>query len=99
MQALKALVIGMAVLIVLGMGLLVYGIATRVGGERVLTKVPEGFGTVEAELPPGASVRSVSLSEGVLVVELAMPDGGARILLFRLDERRQLGTVVLERPR
>ena len=66
MQALKALVIIMGVMIFAGMGLLVYGLMTRVSGEDDSARVAaaEAFGKVSATLPAGAEVRVFDLATG-----------------------------------
>lgn len=95
MQALKAAVIGMGVLIVIGMGLLVYGVTSGFGslGDPAAGK---GFGTVRARLPAGATIAGTTLDGDRLLVRLALPDGGGRLMIFHLGDGRQIGTVELE---
>ena len=99
MQALKALVIFMGVLIFAGLGLLVYGLLTRVGGED--TAEPErpqslkAFGIVESTLPAGATVFRVSVENGSVVVEVRQSDGGVEIRLFDLSTGAAGGTIRL----
>jgi len=71
MQALKALVIFMGVLIVAGMALLVYGLVTRTGGDgRVAGEGAMTTGGVAAGDPAG----TVPL-EPFGTLELSIPDG------------------------
>ena len=95
MQALKVVVIGMGVLIILGMGLLAYGVTVGFGslGERASAK---GFGTVRARLPAGATVVRSTHEGDRVSVHLGLPDGGARIMIFHLGDGRQIGTIELE---
>lgn len=99
MQALKALVIFMGVLIFAGMGLLVYGLMTRVGGEDIAE--PERpqplkpFGIVESVLPAGATVGRVSVENGSAVVEVRRSDGGVEIRMFDLATGAAGGTIRL----
>ena len=83
MQALKALVIFMGVLILAGMALLVYGLVTRTGGgERAAAGAPGematvptlpaptivDFGTLELAIPDGCSIAGSELAGDRLVV-------------------------------
>jgi hypothetical protein len=99
MQALKALVIFMGVLIFAGMGLLVYGLLTRVGGEDIAEperpRTFKQFGIVEANLPAGATVGQVSIEGGNAVVEVRRADGGVEIRLFDLSTGAANGTIRL----
>lgn len=95
MQALKALVIGMGVLIIAGMAILVYGLTGKVGTSLSSKPSPAAFGTIRANLPAGASVDTVHVEDGNAVVHLVMPDGGAQIMVFRLSDGRQTGTIEL----
>ena len=73
MQALKIVVILMAVLILAGMGLLAYGLATRVaggGGDGGGGDGGESFGVVEVPLPPGCSIAGTEVAEGRLILRL-----------------------------
>ncbi len=71
MQALKIVVILMAVLILAGMGLLAYGLATRVaGGGGDGGGGGESFGVVEVPLPPGCSIAGTEVAEGRLILRL-----------------------------
>ena len=103
MQALKALVIIMGVLIIAGMGLLVYGLMTRVSWDEVASQ-PErapatavsAFGAVSSALPAGASVVSVSVDKGRAVVHVRLAGGGAEIRLFDLATGAASGTIQLK---
>jgi hypothetical protein len=85
MQALKALVIFLAVLIVAGMALLVYGLMTRTGGDdggQVAAGAPAAgamgaprtpavdFGTLDLAIPDGCSLAGSELSGDRLVVHV-----------------------------
>ncbi len=82
MQALKALVIGMGVLIVAGFVLLVIGLANKFsqGGK-------EGFGAAEVAVPDGCSVVE-TLAEGdrlLLRLEGPAERGCAQIVVVDLE--------------
>ncbi len=100
MQALKALVIFMGVLIFAGMGLLVYGLLTRVGvdddGEQATAVMVKPFGLVEATLPAGATVADVSVETGRATVQVRLPDGGVELHVFDLATGAAHGTVRLK---
>jgi len=103
MQALKALVIIMGILIMAGMGLLVYGLTTRVSwDDRVAREdsalVPSSasFGRVASNLPIGASVVSVAVDRGRAVVHVRLPNGGAEIRIFDLMTGAATGSIQLK---
>jgi len=91
MQAAKILVIIMTAALVAGLGLLVYGMATRTAS---LGDGPEPFGTVDAAVPPGAAVKAMVADEGLLYLHLTAP-GGERILVLEGRSGRQLGEIGL----
>ncbi len=98
MQAIKAIVIGMGFLIVAGMAILVYGLTS--GFET--SKSADGaaaFGTIRATLPSGATVQGTDLDGDTMLVRLGLPDGGVRIMVFRLSDGRQIGTINLQSQR
>lgn len=96
MQALKALVIFMAVLIVAGMALLVYGLVTRTGGgDGSLFGGGTAAGGVDLPVPEGCAIAGAELSGERLVVRL---DGLAerdcqQVLVVDLASGRLLGRV------
>lgn len=64
---LKGAVIGMAVLIAIGMGLLVYGVVTKTGPKSAgsepqptSSRQPKAFGTVTVPLPDGCQVQELA---------------------------------------
>jgi hypothetical protein len=107
MQALKAVVVVMAVLIVAGLGLLAYGLVTKMGGSPKSDNIAShdagadmnkarqysAFGTVETELPPGARVVGMAVNDGRIVVRVELPDGGHSLMVFSVDTGAQLGTI------
>lgn len=99
MQALKALVIIMGVLIVGGMGLLVYGLMTRASWEsedkrRAAPSVP--FGEVVSTLPEGATIARISVDGGRAIVDIRLSDGGAELRVFDLATGAPAGNIRLE---
>lgn len=81
MQVIKALVIGMGVLLVVGIGLLGYGLyrtSVKSSGPQAVS-VPlsgAGFGTVSVPVAPGSQVMEMRDVGGRLVVLLE--EGGTR---------------------
>jgi len=107
MQVVKALVIGMGFLILVGLAILVYGLTNKFGsssGPTATTSASSGtavpaFGTIRASLPAGATVAGVRMQDGAVMVHLTLPDGGAQIMVFRLSDGRQTGTIELQPQR
>ena len=96
MQALKVLVIFMAVLIVAGMALLVYGLVTRTGGgDSLFGGAGGGAADLELPVPDGCTIAGAELSGERLVVRL---EGLAerdcqQVLVVDLASGRLLGRV------
>ncbi len=107
MQVVKALVIGMGFLILVGLAILVYGLTNKFGStSSPASKSPTAgdaavpaFGTIRASLPAGATVAGVQMQGGAVMVHLTLPDGGAQIMVFRLSDGRQTGTIELQPQR
>ncbi|MHA1114488.1 MAG: DUF6476 family protein [Alphaproteobacteria bacterium] len=87
MQALKFLVIGMGVLIFAGLAVIVVTLASRNND----TGDAPPLVAHDIALPAGAELRDATLSEGRLVLRLAMPGGAARVLVYDLDDGRPVG--------
>lgn len=101
MQALKALVIFMGVLIVAGMALLVYGLMTRVSwddDERSAAAPPASFGEAVSTLPEGGSIAGITIDNGRAVVDIRLPDGGAELRIYDLATGAPAGNIRLEAP-
>ena len=79
MRGLVALVIGMAVLILIGSSVLVVVIAARLGGEREASNVP-----MPLQEPAGSKLVSAS-SDGKLLTLVLSGPGGQEIEVRDLD--------------
>ena len=95
MQALKALVIFMAVLIVAGMALLVYGLVTRTGGGSGSSGGGGGLTSLDLPVPEGCRIAGSELDGERLVIRL---DGLAerdcqQVLVVDLAGGRLIGQV------
>lgn len=106
MRAIKALVIGMGFLILVGLAILAYGLTNKFGstmsgggGESGNAADAVAFGTIRATLPAGATVATVQMQDGTAMVHVTLPDGGAQIMVFRLSDGRQTGTIELQPAR
>jgi len=109
MQALKALVIFMGVLIVIMMGVVGYGVVVKFGnvvdsGDPAAPAVPLAVpaaavgwgGNLHVPVPAGARVAETVVADGRMVVRLALPDDRQRYLIFDLGAGRQVGAIDLE---
>ncbi|MDE0058430.1 MAG: hypothetical protein OXI22_17575 [Defluviicoccus sp.] len=78
MPALKALVIGMALLIVAGLAVVAVTIANR---------TLDGGGPTDAAfaLPPGAEILETALDGGRIALRLRLADGSTAIHVYDLD--------------
>ena len=108
MQALKALVIGMGILILVAMAVLavtIYKRATTPGGETVMgdgsrTGGASGlsfgaFGSVDLPIPAGTQVEEMDTGDSRLTLRLRLDDGSTRIMVVDFASGALLGTLVL----
>jgi len=101
MRALKALVIGMGILILIGLAAVVVAVIQRAGDDgdddpstvRSGAPAERGFGDVRVRLPPGAQVIGTSADGGRLIVHLRLAGGEARILVIDLATGKRLGAI------
>lgn len=104
MQTLKALVIFLGVLIVIGMGIFAYGVAMKFGTVAdgndtagVVAPVPvKPWERVRISLPAGARVAETVVADGRMVVRLVLADDGQRYLIFNLEDGAKLGEIDFE---
>ena len=94
MRSLKASVIFMGMLIVIGMTLLAYGLTTKAGK---LATPATGFGEVGASLPEGAVIEETSVGDGRVVLRVGVPGGGQQLMIYDLETGASLGVIRLER--
>ena len=93
MGALKALVIGMAVLILAGLAVVAFTIAKRLG-PREGTGQPTTAAAVV--IPAGAAILETDLEGGRIAFRLRLPDGTMAIHIHDLADGRRIGTHRIE---
>lgn len=90
-RMLRAVVIGLGVLIVIAVVLLVVGLATRLGGHG------KGGGTAADAsgytLPAGAKIRSMQVANNRLIMDVE-EDGVDRVMIFNTDDGHLVGQIV-----
>lgn len=91
MRALKALVIGMGVLIVAGLIVVVVTIANRGGVAR-----PTGFDTAGLGLPAGSEIAAIEAVGDRLAVHVRIPGEGDRILIVDPADGTIVGRIAPE---
>lgn len=94
MKAVKFLVIVMGVLIVAGMGLLVYGMARQFDRIREAAE-PVALGDVDWTLPAGWRPLETAIGQGRVVLRAEGPDGAQALFLFDLEMGRPSGRIKL----
>ncbi len=101
MRALKAAVIGMGILILIGFVVVVVAVIQRAGGDGdggaapIQTASPAVFGDVRITLPAGAEVAGTSTDRGRLIVHLRLAGGASRVLVIDLATGKRLGAIDL----
>lgn len=93
MQALKGLVIGMGILIVLGLALVAYGLVSRVSETG---DAATGFGEVSLALPAGCSIAEARGHEGRLILRAEGPEerGCQQVIVVDMASGEILGRVL-----
>ncbi len=93
MRGLKALVIGMGVLIVAGVVFLLYAIIDKSG-----EKSAAGRSGLQAEiaLPAGAEVVETRVGDGTIVLRLRLADGTGRLLVIDPATGKSRGRIDLK---
>ncbi len=97
MRVIKAMVIGMAVLIVIGFVVIGVELSLRLLGTS-LTGPPAPDGprpTAGPGLPPGATVEHLAAAGDRLALHVRLPDGRDALYIMALDDGRILATVPL----
>ena len=100
MQALKVLVVIMALMILAGLTLLGAVIASRMAHRPPPTAAPTAaptavFRAAPIDLPAGARVAAMKLATDRLVLDIVLPDGNHQLLVIDLGTGRLLGSIPL----
>ncbi len=92
MQALKALVIGMGILIVIGLGFVAYGLVSRASK---LAPAEADLGDISLDLPVGCAIAEARAEAGRLIVRAEGPGerGCQQILVIDLESGKILGRI------
>ena len=98
LQVLKMLVVTMGLLIFVGLGLLAYGLATKIGGTAADGE-SQTAKPLNIMLPEGAEVSETKLDDNRLLVRLTLSDGSIKLLMFDLEDGRQTGTLNFKKAR
>lgn len=106
MQFLKSVVIGMAVLIALAIGFLIYGLVKKSSEPNwkpfaaITPAAPASdalppFGDVSLDLPPQCQIVSTYGESGRLIFELETAEGCPDVIVLDLATGKRLGSVRL----
>ncbi|MBL6933838.1 MAG: hypothetical protein ISR48_00330 [Alphaproteobacteria bacterium] len=110
MQALKALVIGMGVLILVAMAVLavtIYKRATTPGDETAEAEAglragaasgisSDTFGSVDLPIPEGATVEAMEAEDDRLILRLRLNDGSTSIMVVDIASGALIGNFLLQ---
>lgn len=106
----KIAVVVMGLMILAGLGVIAYTVATRLsgGGEKsaevpapVMVEAPAaqqvrtGFGNVQVTIPKGARLGPAQFDDGRMILQMFLADGSIRLLIFDLGSGTELGTIDL----
>jgi hypothetical protein len=94
MRALTAFVVVMGVVIVVGFGVVAAVIAGRMAAHERPAGT-HGFAARAIDIPKGARIEAMTAASDRLVLDLALPDGGRRIIVIDLATGSRLGTIEL----
>ena len=92
MQALKVLVIGMGILIVLGLALVAYGLVSRVSKTE---REAAGFGEVHLGLATGCTIAEARGHDGRLILRATGPEarGCQQVIILDMASGAILGRI------
>ena len=96
-RLLKAIVIGLGLLIVLGVAFIVYEVIGRAGGGAAVSAGDYGSATVK--LPDGARVIGMTGEDDVLSLLVEDANGGQRVITIDRRSGALLGVIELESMR
>jgi hypothetical protein len=88
-RMMKAVVIGLGVLIVIAVVLLVVGLATRLSGHGTATQSANAGAFL---LPPGAKILTMQIANNRLIMEV-QEKGVDRVLIFNTDDGHLVGQI------
>jgi hypothetical protein len=94
MRALNIFVWVMAVVIIVGFGVVAAVIAGRLS-HREAAGAARPFAAPAIPIPAGARVEAMAVSADRLVLDLSLPSGGRDILILDLATGTRLGTIEL----
>jgi hypothetical protein len=97
MRAMKILVTVMGIVIVVGFGVVAAVIAGRLS-RRESTSATHAFVASAIEIPHGARIEAMTASADRLILDLALLDGGRKIIVVDLATGNRLGTIELHAP-
>lgn len=96
MRGLKALVIGMGVLIIVGVVFLLYAIIQKSGEEAAMGRATSGEPVRAAvTLPAGAEVVETRLDSTTIVLRLHLADGSGRLVVIDRATGKAIGRIDL----
>jgi hypothetical protein len=97
MRGLKALVIGMGVLIIVGVVFLLYAIIQKSGDEASIGGVTRGIPVrLDVTLPAGAEVVETRLDSNTIVLRLRLADGSGRLVVIDRGTGKATGRIDLK---
>ena len=96
MRALKALQIGMAVLIFAGVVALILGIIDKTDElDSEISRSLANFGTTQIALPADSQIRESQLDGDKIMLRLTLADGGSQIILISANNGEKIGVIDL----
>lgn len=92
MRALKALVIGMGILIAAGLAVVVVTIAGRVGDKKPAEATANRpTGSAPIAVPAGATILETDLDSGQIALRLRLADGAMAVFVYDLKSGTRIG--------
>ena len=89
-NALKYLVIFMAILILAGLAVIAVTLISRGGVERQLSA---GFGKVALGLPEGTVIKQTSTGDGRALITVRLPDEREQVIVVDIETGRTIGVI------
>ncbi|WP_028465867.1 hypothetical protein [Nisaea denitrificans] len=102
----KIAVVVMGLMILSGLGVIAYTVATRLSGgdekpvatpasppaiASTVRQVATGFGTIDVAIPNGARLGAVQLDDGRMILRMNLQNRKVRLLIYDLATGKELG--------
>lgn len=95
MRALKAVVVVMGIMLIVGFAALIFVIAGRMSHRGIGETAGRPFSTGAVPIPRGARIEAMTTAENRLILDLVLPGGERQLVILDLGSGARIGTIEL----